>query len=243
MKKALGFVVVMLILAMCGAAFAATGGHLDDVTKVNVSVTTVTTVEAGNILGSGAPTTVLTSVTSLTVDLLNEVVLQSVLAASFPSAEKLTVATLFEVSGSAGLNVVKLESVTQFSNSDFKFFLRTSISGGVTPFTYAGAGLVTSGLGARSVSVPVNTYAFVNADGGDAGSYPTASRSYLVVNVPDNGNGDLDPAVGVVSIQPILATAAASDNGGGGGCNAGFAASAVLVLLSAGFALSRKRSL
>jgi hypothetical protein len=246
MKKVFGFVIAMLFLfVVAGSVHAAVGGHVETVKVVDVGASPVTVGEASTLFGGSFIGTPLTPVVTPTLPALTDSDHKSNLAPHFVGTSSVVVAVLSEVAGSADKNVIKLSNVAQFSAPDFKLFLRTHTpSSGVVQLPYAGGGLVISSVGTRAVAtIPANTYAFVDSAGRNPQSHPTNDSPYLVVNVADGSAGDLDPAVGVVSIQPVLAAADKGSGGGGGGCNAGFAASAVLVLLSAGFALSRKRTL
>jgi hypothetical protein len=90
--------------------------------------------------------------------------------------------------------------------------------------------------------VGVGEFTFVDDTGGVVSNLNETGNAYLVLNVKDNSDYDLDRTTGTVRISPVLAKATAGHGGGGGGgCDAGLMGMVALFAVAGGYFLLGKR--
>jgi hypothetical protein len=250
MKKVFLALLVVALVSVSGAAFAAPGHQAG-----NIDYTPVTVVPPA-ALAPVAAIVVATPLTPGAAPALNTTfysAIGSVMGGSAP----VSVAVLPILSGLAGRvitgvpqstllpSLVPNATVTSINVNTIVLILvhYTSVTGGSGTSQAAAAGdEATRFTYVERTNVGPGEFTFVDDTGALVSALDGVGNANLVFNVEDQSDYDLDRAVGSVRTSPVLAReTAGGGSGGGGGCDAGLLGMAALFAVAGGYILLGKR--
>ena len=242
MKKILVLLTAVAIIALSGAAYAGTVGHvtveIDSAGAGKISNANVLTAISNTFVPSGAinhssnsSNIDITTAPTLTKEqVLNEIGAQfnnsTLRVLTLPKISIGPASTSISSPGLVAAEINNLDKFSAYSSAKIRFFLRHK-DRGTNPaieFSYKSSGKINA-----------REYAFVSGDGASRSSKPTADNKYLVFHVEVAAAYEHP---GSSAYYPLFAEGKDSSSPGGGGCGVGAAAPfAFLLFAGAGLAL------